>query len=207
VNLTTSKSPDVIIVFASVLNYPIHSDTAPPNIVGISDGTGSLSFLKRISIVTPVPNGNNDTLSEEEWYAAAKSPLTSDVISVKLSGDSGLLTMIAFGVAGANTSAPFDPSSDASVAVTGTTQGTISAAVSTTCPNDMIIGGAAMYVISPGAGPGFGLIQSDNGASTIQDPVSEYQVSSSPQANLEVSFTGQSEPFAENWVIIADAIG
>jgi hypothetical protein len=197
----------VVIVFASVLNYPIRSDTAPPDVTGVSDGTGSLSFHKRLSTVSSVPNGQNDTFSEEEWYAVVSRPLTSDDISVNLSGDSGLLTMIAFGVSGASVSSPFDMSSGVPVGVTGTTQGTISAAVTTSCSNDMIIGGAAMYTRTPGAGSGYTLIQSDNGNSTIQDPISEYQLVSSPQTSLEVSFTGQTSPFTETWIIIADAIG
>ncbi len=87
----------------------------------------------------------------------------------------------------------------------GTTQGTISAAVSTDCSSDLIVGGAIDVNPQLGTGQGYTLIQSDGGISQAQSIVAEYMLVSAPQAKLEVSFTSVSQPFTYTWLIIADA--
>ena len=159
-------------------------------------------------MVTPVADSGKNFFSEEEWYAISNAPLSKDSIVVSLTSETVLLTVLAFAVSGANTSAPFDQSPSLPVRVAGSTQGTISAALSSTCPDDMIIGGASMKTPSPGpgTGPGYTLIQSDDGLSIVQDPAAEYQIVSSVQTDLQVSFTNEFQPFLSTWIVIGDAL-
>jgi hypothetical protein len=207
VPLTTQKSPDVIIVFVSILNNSIGSTSTPPTVTSISDGSRSLSFQRRAMNVTEVPNAGNDLFSEEEWYAIATAPLKNDSITVNLSANSTVITLIAFGVSGADTSSPFDPNSGVPVSTTSTTTGTISATVATSCPGDMVIGGAAMSSFAPAAGSGFTLIQSDQGKSPGQDPIAEFETVESPQSSFQVSFGNEGlQGGTQTWIVIADAI-
>ena len=205
VSLTTQRSSDVIVVFASTVSYPEKSNGAPPAVTRIGDGTGSLSFHDRASFVTPGSDSEGNKFSEEEWYAIAPVPLANDPITVTLASQTSVLTIIAFAVSGANTNSPFDPNLPSPVGVSGTTQGTISAAVSTDCSSDLIIGGAIDVNPQLGTGQGYTLIQSDRDASLAQDTVAEYMLVSSPQTKLEVSFTTVSQPLTYTWLIIADA--
>jgi hypothetical protein len=206
VRLTTHRAPDIIIVYVSVLNNPVSSASIPPSVATIVDGSATLTFQRRASVTTTVPNAGNNTFSEEEWYAVASVPLNNDPILVKLSANTTVLTTVAFGVSGANPSSPFDPNSQLPVEVTGTTTGTVSAAVVTSCPGDMIIGGAAMSSDHPTAGSGLTLIQSDNGNSPGQDPIAEFATVASPQSNFQVSFNGEDLSGTQTWIVIADAI-
>jgi hypothetical protein len=207
VSLTTHKASDVIVVFASAVSTPEGSNSVPPAVTQIEDGSGSLSFHYRDSFVTFVSDSFGNKFSEEEWYAIAATPLADDPITVTLASQTSVLTIIAFAVSGANTNSPFDPNLPVPVGVSGTTQGTISAAVSTDCSSDLIIGAAIDVDPLLGTGQGFTLIQSDGGSlqATGQDPIAEYILVSAPQTKLDVSFASESQPFTHTWLIIADA--
>ena len=206
VTLTTHKSHDVIIVFASAISTPEGSDNAPPAVAGIIDSSGSLVFNQRASYVTVVPDHGNDRISEEEWYAVAASPLSSDLIKVTLSSNTQELSIIGFAVSGANASSPFDPNLPGPVGVSGQTQGGISAAISTVCSNDLVIGAAVTVNPTLGAGTGYTLIASDNGGSLAQDAAAEYAIVSSLQRGLPVTFSSETQPFPPTWLVIADAL-
>ena len=207
VSLTTHRSSDVIVVFASAVTYPEGNKSTPPVVTRIQDGTGSLSFHYRDSFVTFVSDSGGNKFSEEEWYAIAPGPLANDPITVTVASQTSVLTIIAFAVSGANTNSPFDPNLPVPIGVSGTTQGTISAAVSTDCSSDLIIGAAIDVDPLLGTGPGFTLIQSDGGSlqATGQDPIAEYILVSAPQTKLDVSFPSGFQPFTHTWLIIADA--
>jgi len=197
---------DIVVVFVSATGGSIGGNTTPPAISHISDSAGSVSFNKRDMIVTNTLNIEGYLVSEEEWYGIASAPLTNDVIQVLLSANSPLVTIIAFGVSGIDTSSPFDPGNGGPVAVAGTTQGTISAGISTTCSTDMIIGGAAMASLTPQVGTGYTLIESDNGQSPGANPIAEYQGSITQQSNLQVSFQNEGLSGLQTWIVIADAL-
>ena len=204
VGLTTSKSPDAIVVLVT-LEGTLAGNTSPPTVIGVADGTGTLTFNKRIALETPIFNNEGVKNSEEEWYAIADSPLSGDIIKVGLSTNTTIFSIIAFGVAGVNPQSPFDPNSAVPVATTGSTHGTISAAVSTDCSNDIIVGGAAMASPGPQAGIGFTVIQTDNGKSAGPDPIAEFKSATSPQTGLEVAFSNEGLPGTQTWIVIADA--
>jgi hypothetical protein len=207
VSLATHQASDVIVVFASAVSTPEGSNSVPPAVTKVEDGSGSLSFHYRDSFVTFVSDSFGNKFSEEEWYAIAATPLANDPITVTLASSTSVLTIIAFAVSGANTNSPFDPNLPVPVGVSGTTQGTISAAISTDCSSDLIIGAAIDVNPQLGTGQGYTLIQSDGGSlqATGQDPIAEYMSTSAPQTKLEVSFTSVSQPFTHTWLIIADA--
>ena len=139
VTLTTTHSPDVVIVSIS------GTATFTPT---VTDGS-SLSWTNRNS-ATGTPKVN-------EWYAIASGTLTTDRIGVTFSAIGGLYTIVAFGVDGANTASPFDGST-----ATGTGSSTgPTVALTTTVTNDLVIGLVATGVTDTfTVGSGFALVQS-----------------------------------------------
>lgn len=215
--LSTSKSPDVIVVFATVASTSAGNastpPSVPPSISGINDSAGLLSFHKRGAEVSSTYDTNADFVSEEEWYAVANSTLDNDTITVSIAPASSHLTVIAFGISGANTVSPFDSQLKDPVALTGTTVGEIAAPISTSHGYDLVIGAAAMGSYAPQPGPGFTLIQSDKGNAPIDDPIAEYEVVCVPLTSYGVTFagedlTGPDSYFnaAQPWIIMADAV-
>jgi hypothetical protein len=213
VSLSTSRAPDVILVFATVTSNPVDSGTTPPTVTNINDTTGSLTFQKRASIVATVVNGGSYKVSEEEWYAIANLALSNDMITVNVAEANSSVTVIAFGVSGANTSAPFDSNPSIPAKATGTTIGNIQGTISTSNAYDLVVGGAAMASNAPLAGYGYTTIRSDQGLGALVDPIAEYQAVCAPEANYGVSFAGQASigggayySSVETWDIIGDAI-
>ena len=206
--LTTNKSPDVIVLYVTVVDSPMGSDSAPPVVSNITDGSALLSFHKRASIVTSSANAGLDKFSVEEWYAIASGTLSNDSIIVKTARSIPLITIIAFGISGANTASPFDSTSLVPSSGTGASNGTISVTISTKSPDEMIIGGAGMSSVSPAAGSGYALIGSDGGQSLAQDPIAEYGVTCAAGSNYSVSFNGEHSGLegTQTWVMIADAV-
>jgi hypothetical protein len=206
--LTTNKSPDVIVLYVTVVDSPMGSDSAPPVVSNITDGSALLSFHKRASIVTSSANAGLDKFSVEEWYAIASGTLSNDSIIVKTARSTPLITIIAFGISGANTASPFDSTSLVPSSGTGASNGTISVTISTKSPDEMIIGGAGMSSVSPAAGSGYALIGSDGGQSLAQDPIAEYGVTCAAGSNYSVSFNGEHSGLegTQTWVMIADAV-
>ncbi|MDE1768167.1 MAG: hypothetical protein KGH62_02260, partial [Candidatus Micrarchaeota archaeon] len=134
VTLTTSNSPDVIVVFTG-LEVP-SSNGASLTVSSISD-TAGLTWHKRSSNTfqgTSYPASNEDI---EGWYAISNSKLTSDQITVTLSGSAvDDWAIMAFGVSGVNTNSPWDL--NAGLPTTSTKTGTVS--ISTNNANDMLLG-------------------------------------------------------------------
>ncbi len=207
VDLSTSRSGDVVVLFTSALTNPEGNKTDPPTVSAIADGIGSLSFRYRDSFVTFEPDAGGNLFSEEEWYAVTTTPLVNDPINVTLTGSTDSLTIIALAVSGvSNTSSPFDPNVQAPVGVSGTTVGTIAAGISTTCSDDIVIGAVVLVNPTLGPGQGYNLIQSDNGLAPRQDIVAEDASVSTPQNGLQVTFECEPQPFTQVWVIMADAL-
>jgi hypothetical protein len=207
VQFTTARPPSLIVVYVTVLDNPRSSETQPPAVSNVSASQSSIAFHRRAAVTTAVVNAGKDKFSEEEWYAVANGTVQNPTIVAKLSSPSPLITVLAFGVAGANTKSPFDPSTTLPATGTGDSAspvGSISVPLCTSNPNDMIIGGAAMSSASPATS--YQLIDSDRGQSASQDPIAEYQLVSTTQNNFQVSFTNESPYLAQTWIIIGDAI-
>ncbi|MDA4113239.1 MAG: AGE family epimerase/isomerase, partial [Thaumarchaeota archaeon] len=93
VSLTTSCSPDVIIVLIGENTARAIAKVGTPTSPG-------LTFTPRASL-------QSGTMQTWEYYSIATSPLTSQAITEVMSQQTAY-TMTAFGVCGANTAAPFD---------------------------------------------------------------------------------------------------
>jgi len=191
VALTTAQFPDVIyVVVANDNGATINVPTA-----------SGLTFTQRGSQV----NGRSESIAD--FYAIASSPLSSVTITATDGGRNDMV-IVAFGIVGANTASPFD--THAGIPASATGRGTsASVTISTTNANDFIIGAFAdsgTHRPSRGtAGTGFTLIatQGDN-ADQIVDGSAEYQIVSTAQTNLAVTFTA--DPSASDWAGIADAV-
>jgi hypothetical protein len=165
--LTTTKTNDVIVVFALV-----NSASGVISVSSIAD-TAGLTWTKRAGAgVTSQPL--------EEWYAISSGILSSDVITVTLSAAVAFLTLSAFAVSGANTTSPWD----ANVSLPATSS-TAAVSVSTTAAATMLIGGYRLSsVAAPGAGAAFTAITNVNFLLT------EYEVVSSAQTAKAVPIGG-----------------
>jgi hypothetical protein len=167
VSLTTTNANDIIIVHVTTNAGPVTS---------ISD-TAGLTWAKRTS-------GGDGTTSKviEEWFAVAPNALTSDSITVNTTG-SGFITVIAFGISGADLSTIWDNNSAVPPHATGDPSGTVS--FTTSQPNAFLTAGYRMHTTAtPAAGTGWTLIKSGNFA------ISEYQIVSATQLGLAGSLGG-----------------
>jgi len=120
--LTTSSTNDLI--------YLVVGSTGNPNFT-ISDAKG-LAWVTR-EIVTPGTSGRLGT-----FYAVSAQPLSSDKISVQVTS-AQLVSIVVFGISGANPVSPFDPAVGVPLFSTGTSV-TPAVSFSTASPGDLIIG-------------------------------------------------------------------
>ena len=186
--LTTAASSDLVYVIVGILN------AGGQTVSSVSDNS-SLTYAQR----TAVSYGTN--VRVETWYAVTASPLTSDVVTVTLSGAVGAV-VIAMGVKGVNTASPFDPalSSPASSNGTGTSA---SASVTTLNPNDLLIG-AVVAQNNPAltAGAGFAAVTTVGTPTNSIGAGAESQSVTSVQSGASVSY---SLGTSQDWVMVGDA--
>ncbi len=123
--LSTSNSPDVILVYGGVSTTNAITAT-------LSDSSGLAWDLQM---------QGNGIASNYFWNAIAPSPLTNDKITLTFSANGvGNVGLIALAVSGANTISPFDSHSGLPTNVIGTTAGTsASVSISTSNANDMVV--------------------------------------------------------------------
>jgi len=187
--LTTSGTSDLVYIAVCILN------SGSQTVSSVSD-TSSLSYSRRQFAAL----GANVRI--ESWYATSTSALTADLITVTLSGAADF-DVIAMGVSGTDTASPFDPNLSSPPTGTGTSA-TASTTITTTFPNDFLIG-AVVTQNHPSltAGAGFTLVTTHaNAANTVGGGVEDQPVTST-QSGSTVSFTLGS---SQNWVILADAV-
>ncbi|HZW55755.1 MAG TPA: hypothetical protein VFF30_05650, partial [Nitrososphaerales archaeon] len=181
-SLSTSKSPDVIVVTA----VDQASDT-----INTPTDTAGLTWTLRKSVV-------NGGLHSYYWYAIATGSLSSDSISVTASA-SCVIALTAFGISGANTASPFDSNSGLPASATGSSTSP-SVTISTSNANDMLLGiPAAVGSATVSAGTGFTQIKT----STSPGTGDEYEIVSALQSSSSV---GSTLSASENWAMIGDAI-
>jgi len=119
VTLTTTKTDDVIVVAVATGGF-----WSASQVTGITDTAGLVwhrrnrrwqnGGFKSNEPVNPDPPGTavNQGLDIEIWWAHAPTALTGDVITVDVGG-CGFISLIAWGVSGANFLAPWDTHSQA----------------------------------------------------------------------------------------------
>lgn len=168
VALTTANAGDVIVVFAACNGC---FQTGP---LATIDDTAGLTWTLRAS--TPVIEvGQGQWQSLLEWYAIAPAALAADQITV-WQWTAEIITVVAFGVSGANTAAPFD--ANASLPATA---GSGAVTVSTNGSQTLIFGAARLSPVSPGNMPApWTTIETGDWA------VAGYQIFSTPQSSLTI---------------------
>lgn len=176
VTLTTTHSPDVVIVSIS------STTTFTPT---VSDSS-SLSWTNRKSIT--------NTAEVNEWYAISSGTLSSDRIGITFSTLGGLYTIVAFGVYGANTASPFDGSTATG---SGSSTSPLTASLTTAYANDLVFGMVATGVSDTfTVGSGYTLVQSGSYGSV------ESKAAATAGANTASYTLGTTT----TWSIIVDAI-
>jgi len=198
--LTTSHPGDIIIAYTfEALNLQ------PTNCTfSVSDSAG-LSWIFRAGAY-----GRNDgtagTTRDQvgEFWARASNPLSSDNVTESIAGCASTIyggeynALMVFGISGANFNNPFD-SNKSLPATNSSYSNTPDTKISTSNPNDMIIGVAQQTTyptLTPGSG--FTLIFSGGGYS-----ISEYELSSVPISGFPVNY---SDGAAFYWEAIGDAV-
>ena len=182
--LTTSYPNNAIILF--FLGY---STSAPTWTVSDTNG---LEWTQRISYQYP---GGDYYLVE--FYAVASSTLSSDTITPS---GATIDYVLALGISDANTTSLFDPNVPNPVTSYVPSGTSISATITTTNSNDIIIAAASSLngATTFTAGSGFTLLAS--GSVTAN---AEYEVTSAPQSNLAVNM---SDTPVNTWQMIVDAV-
>ncbi len=191
-SLSTTKSNDVIVVFASET-----LDVQTSCTFGVSD-TAGLTWIVR----SPVVFGRNNHDQLQEWWAKSSGVLTSDSITESISGcGPNYNGLQVFAISGANVNSPFDP--NAALPGTGSDgssgqQSLTSASISTNNPTDMLFAGVQHgtgAVANPGSG--FTSIISTGGYGA------EYEITGASLTNFAVTF---SFSISSYWQMIADAV-
>jgi len=206
--LTTSNPNDVIIVVQAA-----ESSGGVGQFAAVTD-TGSLTWHNRAQVCSWTSGscsgdgGSGTPSSVSEDYAIASSPLSSDTITCKQTGNTNsLISCVAFGISGANTAAPFDTHSGlpcAGESGNGVTGTSFSCTLSTSNADDMILGVSA-------SSAGSGSITLGSGFSTAKcnfpdnygNACAEEKVVSSTQSSLSV---GMTSGVSATWAFIGDAI-
>lgn len=207
VSLTTTQPDDIIVAI-------VHTETTGSNgyrpVSSVTD-TAGLSWQRRAQYQwAGGRNSNSNTL--EIWWAHALDPLTADTITAHISGGNvDDATILAFGVAGADTAEPFDTNAAVPATATGgaSTASTPSlTGVSTDAVRALILAVAA----SPRSG-GTSSSPADfttlvnftnNGGTDWSSQQSQYKLATAAITEATVAF-GTSFTI-QNWGLIVDAI-
>jgi hypothetical protein len=184
--LTTTKSNDVL--YLSFVGYggaTVRSITSLP----------VLTWTQRAGITA-----NNDGSHYLQTYYAIKSSSGTVRITVTSSSSSNNQAIVAFGVSGANTNAPFDGNARTG---SGTSAAAASVSITTSNANDFIIGALGQESANdPTKGKLFTLIRGQD-AGTGRHVSTEYYIASTTQTALRVNYTG---PSGADWSLVAEAV-
>ena len=210
--LTTMFSPDLVVVFGQTesLQFASCSGLAAPSLSGVTDSSGLTWHLRTTvtSASTPSSDGWCYQFHLEEWYARPNSTLSGDKIQVHVAA--GLtptqhLGLLAFGVANINQLHPYDTNPNADCTGTGTST-TFSCEVSTSSPDDLIIGGPDFFFGAFSFGTGFQTISpyfAPDCTTQVDVSCSEYQTAGSAETGFSVFYTQATNAI---WCLIGDSI-
>ena len=177
VTLSTSHANDVIFMCANIAHTGTNSTIT--SVSGSSLGSFTLAANTASTFA-----GNLSC-----WYKVAASALTSEVITATVASASGFQALSAWGVNGANTTTIFD--SNPSIPVEASGFSLPAQYISTTATKTFIIGVGAnssgcFSGVPSGCGPGSGWTNINSGNFLV----TEYQIVSSPQTNLQITSSG-----------------
>lgn len=189
VTLTTGSPNEVIIVFASN---------------GVSDAFGPLTDAQsKLTFTQRATKTNGLEVLATEWWALASTTLSGDTITLNAATANGhaVFSLVVWSITGANTAAPFDPNGALPAENSGNTLVSPNVVVSTSNPNDMILGlaGAAGVPATWTSGGGFALIDSPGHKSGA----AEFEVVSSTQSSLNLAINPNARV---TWVMVGDAV-
>ncbi|MDE1860902.1 MAG: hypothetical protein KGH72_04275 [Candidatus Micrarchaeota archaeon] len=208
VTLSTSNTNDMIIIDAGFES----TSTQGAQIVNSISDTAGLNWTMRNEIRLH-PDSHNAYDDMEEWYAVSPSKLSSDVITVHLSGTIDDAVLNAFGISGANVTSPFDKNITLPGSTTGANGGVATAYFATSNPNDIIFGMAGN---DGGAGSGGTYWVGTNGYNTIvtgENNGAVYWWGSGAAykiTNVTLAFNSitmaETGGYSSNWIMLDDAI-
>ncbi len=203
ITATTTKTNDVIVLW--IVTYLSSSSVT---ISSISDSLGQVSWQGSARTSNIECSGTQET-TQTEWYGIATGTITSDVITINLSGTPTAASGEEFAITGANTGSPFDPNSNvpktASSSCTSTSAAPSVSGISTNSPNDFVVaffGGYTSVTQTVGAIAGTTATKIKSVAGTGDSIEAEYRIVSATQSGVSCAF-GSSTTY---WGIECDAI-
>ena len=138
VTLTTSLTNDIIVVVVMAEN----TSGSPVSVSSVSGG--SLSWAKRAAVsgtIAQAGGAGNCVGDHEVWWALSAAALSATVITVNVSSSVDAMSLVAFGVNGTKTSAPWDSNAGNPITQAYNSVATaIQENITTTEANDLIIG-------------------------------------------------------------------
>ncbi|MHB8585139.1 MAG: hypothetical protein ACYDDF_04800 [Thermoplasmatota archaeon] len=203
ITLSTTQANDVVVVAAVA-----HAATgAALPVSSISDGS-SLSWHSRTTF-SECTSGTEGT-TESEWYAIATPSLSNDIITVSFGSAPAAAAGLAFGVAGADTTTPFDSGAGLAAtavsgcAITPTSAPSVSAVTTSHDPEFVfaLTGAFSSTTQTAGSIGGTSATLIKNAGGTGDSGAAEYLGTSSPLSSGSCSF-GTATTY---WGAICDAI-
>lgn len=192
------------------LQFASCSGLAAPSLSGVTDASGLTWHLRTTvtSASTPSSDGWCYQFHLEEWYARPNSTLTGDTVQIHVAA--GLtstqhLGLLAFGVANINQLHPYDANPNAECTGTGTST-TFACEVSTSSPDDLIIGGPDFFFGAFSFGTGYQAVSphfAPDCTTQVDVSCSEYQTARSAESGFAVSYTQATNAI---WCLIGDSI-
>ena len=215
--LTTTQPNDIIVVHEFNESDALGTEDTVSNITD----TYGLHWTERSATTSPDMiqyAGSVAGVDNEVWWALATSPLSSDTITVNLSGTTDCESEVAFGVNGANISNPWDSNTSLppkAISVSGVSTPSVSG-ISTTNANAMIFGFMGTGAWGSGTDSGMAGFTPSSGYTIIDQNVQasctlaasaadEYQIVSSAQSNISAGL-GANIGAGEGWFMVGDAI-
>ncbi len=200
INATTSKTNDVIVLWIVT--------ASSITVSSVSDSLSEVTWQSSARASFTSCSGTQMT-TETEWYGIAPTTISSDIITIYLSGTPTSASGIEFSVKGANTGSPFDtnPSvpKDAVSACTSTTSVPTVSGISTNNQNDFVFalsGGYTSVTESVGTIGSSTATKIKTVAATGHSAGAEYAIVSSAQSGVSCSF-GTATTY---WGVLCDAI-
>jgi len=206
VTLTTLKTNDIIVV--AIHNESLNASGSHATVSSVSGG--GLTWAKRAGAVLDNAGQNNAYSDFEIWWALAIAALAATVITITLSKSIDDASAVAFGVNGANTSAPWDTNASLpAIATSGAVSTATVTGISTTAVSTMILGimgtAASSQPTSETIGGSAATIidkAHESGGTNFSNTVAGQLTVSAGQSSITATFNS-----ADNgWLMIADAI-
>lgn len=203
--VTTVSANDILTVVVGTNN--VSASGSAPAVSSISTtGQASLSLTKRSAFSVQSAGAGTPWLDVEVWWALAAAAGTYTIHAVASADD---CAVIGFGVAGANTSTPWDTNGSLTATANGTGSAPSITGVSTTCDKTMLLMAAFAANTSAGytdqtAGTGFTIItnQAANAGTNFSKTAAQQDIVAVAQSGITTSFAVS----WVGWIASVDAI-